>query len=205
MKQSEKKKEAAQNVYSYRENRFLNEKPKRRFKRPLLQIGSFFGLLVLIWNLYAFSTYFIPDGSGFGPVSTKHLAVHNYLQSGGEAEIEITYTINSLVDKYNGNSLTPFHIEAAQQKLFELQKNLPLDQKRFAAMNWYYEECFSLAFQMTNILKLGNAPTASQELTYIIGKQTELSTRRDYIMIELLESEKMSYQQNNDGSISYEY
>lgn len=205
MKEAEKKQFTAQNVYSYRENRFLHEKPKRRFKRPFLQISGFFGLLLLIWNIYAFSTYFIPDSGGFSAFSAEHFAVHDYLQTSGEAEVEISSILNGLVDKYNSNSLTPFHIEEAQQKLFDLQKALPLDQKRFAAMNLYYEECFSLAFQMTNVLKLENAPTASQELAYITSKRSELTARRDVLLIDLLENEKMGYQQLNDGTISYEY
>lgn len=205
MKQVQKKKAAEQNVYSYREQRYSNEKPNRRLRRPLLQIGGFFGFLILIWNLYAFSTYLIPDGEGMGLVSTKHQAVHNYLVSGSETEVEMSNIINSLIAGYESKSLTAFHIEEAQQKIFDLQKTLSLDNDRFAVMNHYYEQQFSFAYQITNVLKLENAPTVHQELTYIIGKQTDLSTARDSMLILLLKNEGMNYEIRSDGSISYEY
>ncbi|WP_033540970.1 hypothetical protein [Planococcus sp. CAU13] len=205
MKEAEKKQTERQSVYSYWDQRFSHEKPKGRTKRPLLQIGGFLGLLVLIWNLYALSTHVIQGGSGFGAPSAKYLVVHEYIQSGSEAEQEISIILNSLIDMYNNNSLTPFHIEESQQKLFALQKTLPLDKERFAAMNRYLQECFSLAFQVTNVLNLENAPTANQELTYIIGRQTELSASREHILVELLESEKINYKFLSDGSLSYEY
>lgn len=191
--------------YSYREKRYSHEKPKRRIKGSLLQIGGFFGLVILVWNLYAFSTYMLPKDGGFGVISTKHLAVHNYLETGGEAEVEISRVLNSLIDQYNSNSLTPFHIEEAQRNLFDLQKTLSLGNKRFAVMNHYYNEQLSLAFQISNVLQLGNAPTVSQELTYIIGKRTELSAGRDIILVELLKNEKMNYKIMSDGTVSYEY
>ena len=205
MKEAEGQKSAAKGIYSYREQRYSHEKPRRRNKRPLLQVGGFFGLLILVWNLYAFSTYITPDGSGFGAGSTKHAAVHKYLQSGGEAEIEMSKIVNTLIDHYNSNSLSPFHIEEAQLKLFDLQKTLPLDNNRFAAMNHYYDEQFSLAFQLSNVLQLGNAPTVNQELTYLIGKRTELSAGRDSMMVQLLLNEEMNYEILEDGSITYEY
>ena len=131
--------------------------------------------------------------------------MHNYLEKGGEAEIEISQTVNSLIDQYNDNSLTILHIEEAQRTLFELQKSISLDNDRFAVMNRYFEEQFNLAYQLTSILQLQNAPTVNQELLYIIDKQKELSTSRTSILIHLLESEKMKYQILDDGTISYEY
>lgn len=205
MKEAEKIQAAGAAVYSYREQRYSHETPKRRIRRPLLQIGGFFGVVILVWNLYAFSTYITSDGNGFGAFSTKHAAVHKYLQSGGEAEMEISKTVNSLIDHYNSNSLTLFHIEEAQLKLFDLQKTLPLDNNRFASMNHYYDEQFSLAFQLSNVLQLGNAPTVNQELTYLIGKRTELSAGRDSVMVQLLLNEEMNYEILEDGSITYEY
>lgn len=205
MKQVQKKQAAEQSVYSYREQRYFNEKPNYRFRRPLLQIGGFFGFLILLWNLYAFSTYLMPDGEGIGWVSTKHQAVHNYLVSGSETEVEISNILNALIDGYESKSLTAFHIEEAQQKLFDLQKTLPLNNDRFAVMNHYYEQQFSFAYQITNVLKLENAPTVHQELTYIIGKQTDSSTARDSMLILLLKNEGMNYEIRSDGSISYEY
>lgn len=205
MKEVEKKQATGMDVYSYREKRYSNEKPKRRIKKPLLQIGGVFGLLILIWNLYALSTYITPDANTFGIVSTKNLKVHNYLEKGGEAEIEISQIVNSLIDQYNNNSLTPLHIEEAQQKLFDLQKSMTLDNDRFAVMNRYFEEQFSLAYQLTNILQLQNAPTVHQELIYIIDKQKDLSASRTAILIQLLENEKMNYDILDDGIVTYEY
>lgn len=204
MKEVEKR-QVNRNVYSYREKRYPNEKPKRQIKKPILQIGGVFGLILLIWNLYALSTYINTDANTFGIVSTKTLKVHNYLEKGGEAEIEISQTVNSLIDQYNDNSLTILHIEEAQRTLFDLQKSISLDNDRFAVMNRYFEEQFNLAYQLTNILQLQNAPTVNQELLYIIDKQKELSASRTSILIHLLDNEKMKYQILGDGTISYEY
>lgn len=114
MKEVEKKQSSNNDVYSYREKSFANEKPKQRFRKPLLQISGVLGVLIVIWNLYALSTYITPDANTFGIASTENLKVHNYLEKGREAEIEISQTLNSLIEQYNNNSLTPFHIEEAQ-------------------------------------------------------------------------------------------
>lgn len=205
MKEAEKKKKLNDDIYSYREQRFASEKPKKRFRKPLLQISGVLGLLILIWNLYALSTYITPNANTFGIASTKNIKVHNYLEKGGESEIEITQTVNSLIDRYNTNSLTPFHIEEAQGYLFDLQKSMTLDNDRFAVMNRYFEEQFNLAYQLTNILQLQNAPTVNQELIYVIDKQKELSSSRTAILIQLLEDENMSYDILDDGTVTYEY
>ncbi len=205
MQEIEKKQAAGRKVYSYREKRYSNEKPKRLIRKPLLQIGGVFGLLLLIWNLYAFSTYITPDSNEFGIVSTKNIKVHNYLEESSTSEVEVSQIVNSLIDQYNTNSLTPFHIEEAQKMLFELQQDLPLDEDRFAVMNRYFEEQFSLAYQLTNILQVQNAATANQELIHVIDKQKELAASRTTILIQLLESEQMSYDILDDGSVRYEY
>lgn len=205
IKEVEKKQTLDNDVYSYREQRFVSEKPKQRFRKPFLQISGVLGVLILIWNLYALSTYMMPDANTFGIASTKNLKVHNYLEKGRESEVEISQTVNSLIDHYNNNSLTPFHIEEAQRKLFDLQKSMTLDNDGFAVMNSYFEEQFSLAYQLTNILQLQNAPTVTQELMYINGKQKELSSSRTIILIQLLENEKMHYDILDDGTVTYEY
>lgn len=205
MKAIEKKRASNHEIYSYREQRYSNEKPKQRFKKPILKISGFVGLLLLIWNLYAFSTYLTPEGSGFGIVSPDNLKVHRYLEQGLKTEVEIVMTVNSLVTQYNDRSLTPLHIEKAQRTLFELQRNFSLDNDRFTPMNRYFEEQFSVAFQLTNILLTKNESTINQEILYVIGRQTELTASREALLIQLLESEKMKYEIHEDGSVSYEY
>lgn len=205
MKEAEKAKDARSDIYSYKEQRFTNEKPGRRYKRPLLQIGGFAGLLLLVWNLYALSTHVWPSEESRAFFFDDQLKVHHYIQERSEAELEISNSINSLIERYNDNSLTSFHIEDTQGKLFELQKKINPAGEQFAAMDSYYKEQFSLAYQITNVLKLDSSQATYDELTYIIQKQDELQASKASMLVQLLENESMSYERMEDGSVSYEY
>lgn len=48
MKEAGKVKQNQKNVYSYRDQRFENEKSRKRYKKPLLQIGGAVSVLVLL-------------------------------------------------------------------------------------------------------------------------------------------------------------
>lgn len=205
MNDVEKSKQNQRNVYSYRDQRYGNEQPRRRYKKPLLQIGGVLSVLILLWNLYALSSYVIPwTGSG-ELLSTNQLEVHQYIQESSRIEEELNSTLSSLVEQYNVNSLTAFHVEEAQQKLFEIQKEEETDDPRFLPMKAYLEEQFALAYQMTNVLKTENSDAKYKEMNRIIEQQNVLLLRRNSALIHMLESEGISYEQQEDGSIFYEY
>lgn len=205
MKEVEKGKQNRNNIYSYRNQRFENERPRKRYKKPLLQIGGAVGLLVLLWNLYVFSSYLIPwDGSNT-LLSANQIEVHQYIQESSQTEAKVHEILNSLMEQYNANSLTVFHIEEAQQKLFELQKEGETDDPRFLAMKAYLDDQFALAYQMTNVLKTRNSDAKYIEMEQIITNQNALLARRNTVLTNILESEEIPYEQKGDGSISYEY
>lgn len=205
MKEAEATKQNQKDIYSYQDQRFGSEKPSKRYKRPLLQIGGVVSLLVLIWNLYAFFSYIIPWQGNNTLLSTDQFEVHQYIQKSSGIEMAVNEILVSLVEQYNANALTLFHIEEAQQKLFELQKEGETDDPRFLAMKVYLEEQYTLAYQMTNVLKTENSNAKYQEMNQIISRQEALLARRNAVLINVLESEKIPYEQQGDGSVSYEY
>ncbi|ETP69611.1 hypothetical protein G159_06435 [Planococcus glaciei CHR43] len=72
-------------------------------------------------------------------------------------------------------------------------------------MKAYLEEQFALAYQMTNVLKTANSDAKYKEMNRIIEQQNVLLLRRNSALIHMLESEGISYEQQEDGSIFYEY
>lgn len=192
-------------VYSYKERQFENEKSKRRYKRPIIQIGGVISLLVLMWNLYSFSAPLLPWTDNKVYISANQLEVHQYIQKSTEIELALNSQVSSLINQYNENSLTELHIEEAQKEIFKIQNKLETNDKRFVTLNSYLEEQFSLAFQVTNILKATHSKVKYQELVDKVENQKTLSTSKNKILISLLESEGIPYQQHEDGTISYEY
>lgn len=190
-------------IYSYRDQRFTNEKPKKR-KKQLLQIGGGLGMILLIWNVFALSTYFVP-GEKAGLLSKDELEVHHYIEKNSQVATELSYKIEFLVSLYNDNTLNLDYIEEVQLELFELQKKVETTDERFIAMHAYTKQQFNLAYQVTNVLKLETSEATNRELSYIIQQQNDLLGKRDEVLVKLLVDQGMSFEQLGDGSISYEY
>ena len=205
MKEVERGKKKQQDVYSYRDQRFGNDRKRRSIKRSLLQIGGVASLLVLLWNLYAFSSYIIPGDENRSPLSAKQQEVHQFVQKSSDIELTVSESVNSLIERFNDNSLTPFHIEEAQKELFELQKRVETEDIRFLAMKSTMDEHFNLAYQVTNVLKLDASSSVHEELVYIIDKTNEVHTRQKQELMHLLDNENIGYELLGDGSISYDY
>lgn len=205
MKQLERSKQIQTNTYSYREQRFMNEKPKNRFKKPLLQIGGTISLLVLLWNVYVFSSSIISGNGGSTLLSTNQLEVHQYIEDSSAIELALYETSTSLMNQYNDNTLTPLHIEEAQKDLFALQKRMDVEDSRFLLMNAYLDGQFKLVYQLTNVLKTRESDVKHAELTKIVDQQNVLLEKRNDALISVLDSEAIPYKLLEDGSISYQY
>lgn len=205
MKEMERIKQNQNDAYSYRDQRFASEKPKKRFRKPLLQIGGAISLLVLLWNVYVFSSSLISGTGVTDLLSADQLEVHQYIQESSEIELALNEAASSLMNRYNEKTLTPFHIEEAQKTLFELQKRMDTDDSRFLLMSSYLDEQFSLAYQLTNSLKTEESDVKYAELTGIVERQNALLERRNAALMSVLDSEGIPYEQLKDGSISYQY
>lgn len=205
MMEFEKAKNDSPGVYSYKEQRFTGEKPRRGLKKPLLQIGGVVSLIVLLWNVYVLSSSLLSGTGVASLLSTDQLEVHRYIQESSEVEMALNKTANSLMQQYNGQVLTPFHIEEAQGSLFELQKKIDSGDARFLPINAYLNEQFKLVYQLTNVLKTAESPAKHAEINGVVDKRNELLKRRDAALASVLESEGIPYQQHEDGSISYQY
>lgn len=203
MKEVENNKNNPFDIYSYRDKRFVNEKPRKR-KKKLLQISGGLGIILLIWNLFALSTYFMP-GEKMGLVSNDQLEVHHYIEKNSQVEMELNQSIALLVSLHNENNLNVKRIEEIQLKLLELPKKLETTDQRFIALQAYTGERFSLAYQATNVLKLGASEATTKEFTYIIQQQNKLLERRGVVLARLLTNEDMHFEKLEDGSITYEY
>lgn len=205
MKEAERSKLARNPVYSYRDQRFEDERRTRSYKKPLLQIGGIASLLVLLWNLYAFSSFLFPWTGNSLNLSSNQLEVHQYIQESSEVESVLNGQVTALINRYNENSLTDFHIEEAQKELFQIQKIIETEDSRFLAMKMYLDEQFDLAYQATNVLKTADSKIKLQELEYILAAQNELLARKNEALISMLESEGLPYEKLEDGTISYQY
>lgn len=205
MKEMERDKQIQTNAYSYREQRFMNEKPKKRFKKPLLQIGGTISLLVLLWNVYVFSSSLISGNGVSTLLSASQLEVHQYIEDSSAIELALYETSTSLMNQYNENTLTPFHIEEAQKELVELQKRMATEDPRFLMMSAYLDEQFKLVYQLTNVMKIEESDSKYVELNTIVEKQNALLEKRNAALLSVLESEGIPYEELGDGTISYQY
>lgn len=203
IKNTENKKGQQHDIYSYRNKRFSNENPRKR-KKQIFQAGGALGMILLIWNIFAFSTYFAPEGEA-GLLSKDELEVHKYIEKNIQVETEMTHSMSMLVSLYKDNLLSTEQIEEVRLQLLALQKKMETTDERFVAMHAYTDEQFNLAYQMANVLKLGTSEATNRELAYIIEQQNKLLERRDEVLMKLLANEGMSFKQLEDGSISYEY
>lgn len=203
IKSTENKEEQHHDIYSYRDKRFTNEKPRKR-KKQILQIGGALGMILLLWNVFAFSSYFAPNGAA-GLLSKEELEVHQYIEKSSQVEMELSSSISLLVSLYNDNLLNLEQIEEVRLQLLELQQKMETTDERFIAMHAYTDEQFNLAYQITNVLKLGSSEATDRELAYIIEQQNKLLERRDEVLLKLLANEGIAFEQLEDGSISYEY
>lgn len=203
IKNVENKREKHGDIYSYRNKRFTNEEPRKR-KKQIFQIGGALGMILLIWNIFAFSTYFAPNGSA-GLLSKDEMEVHEYIEKNNQMEMQLTNSVNMLVSLYNDDLLSSEQIEEVQLQLLELQQKMETTDERFIAMDAYADEQFTLAYQVTNVLKLGTSEATNRELAYIIEQQSKLLERKNEVLVKLLVNEGMNFEQLEDGSISYEY
>jgi len=48
-------------LYSYQNNLFESEKPRRLFRKPAFQIGGAIGVLIMLWNIFSLSTWILPQ------------------------------------------------------------------------------------------------------------------------------------------------
>ena len=203
VKSTKNQEEQHHDIYSYRDKRFTNEKPRKR-KKQILQIGGALGMILLLWNVFAFSSYFAPNGAA-GLLSKEELEVHQYIEKSSQVEMELSSSISLLVSLYNDNLLNLEQIEEVRLQLLELQQKMETTDERFIAMHAYTDEQFNLAYQIANVLKLGSAEATDRELAYIIEQQNKLLERRDEVLLKLLTNEGIAFEQLEDGSISYEY
>lgn len=205
MKGMEKAKSNQQDHYSYRDQRYTSEKPKKRFRKPLLQIGGAISMLVLIWNLYVFSSSVITGNGVTSLLSSEQLEVHRYIQESTEIEGQLSNAATTLINEYNEKTLTSFRVEETQKNLFELQKKIESDDRRFLPMRAHLDEHFKLVYQLTNVLQTKESNVKFTEINDIIDKQNALLKRRDSVLTGVLESEGIPFERLEDGSISYQY
>lgn len=187
MKEMEAVQQNQLNVYSYRDQRFGNDKPKKRLKKPMLQIGGLISFLVLLWNLYALSSYVIPWDGENAFVSTNQYEVHQFIQETAAAEAALHEMVSGLIAQHNENALTAIHVQEVQSSIFELQQNIQSSDPRFWSMQAYIDAQFKLAYQVANVLKVENANTTQMELERIFEDLTLLSTNRDKALISYVE------------------
>lgn len=205
IKEMERTQRHQNDAYSYRDQRYSSEKPKRQFRKPLLQIGGMISLVVLIWNLYVFSSSLMSGTGVTSLLSADQVEVHRYIQESTEIERALNDAASSLILQYKEKTLTPFHIEEAQKHLFELQKSMETNDGRFFSMQSYLDEQFNLVYQLTNVLQTEESNGKYIEINSIIDKQNALLERRNSVLTNVLDSEEIPYKQLEDGSISYEY
>lgn len=100
-------------IYSYRDDRFESEQPKRQIKKPLFQIGGAIGLLVLSWNISALFSWIAPLDKptlalGMQPAyeTQPNNTMHTYIQRTETTDTVVNTHINSLMDLYNENMIS---------------------------------------------------------------------------------------------------
>lgn len=213
-KEKNQSKSRRRDVYSYREDRFESEKPKRitTNKKPFLQIGGMVGLLVLLWNVYALSTWVNPQGpislslpGNTTASSQSGDAIHEYILRTSEIDTKLNDDINTLMNNYNQNVLTITKVDEIVQHLYLLQAQTATLDSRLQPLKTYYDDQFKLVHQMTDNLKKQKSQTTHDELTRLSSHINQNSSQRQLKMIMVFQTENIDYELNDDGTISYEY
>ena len=201
-------------VYSYRYDRFESEKPKRitTYKKPFLQIGGMVGLLVLLWNVYALSTWVMPQSTRSLSMpdntvasSQSEDAIHSYILRTSEIDTKMNDDINTLMNHYNKNLLTITKVDEIVQHLYLLQAQTATLDSRLQPLKSYYDDQFKLVHQMTESLKKQKSQATHDELTRLTSNLNQNTSQRQLKMIMVFQAENMDYELNDDGTITYEY
>ncbi|AQQ51888.1 hypothetical protein [Planococcus lenghuensis] len=197
-------------TYSYSHKKYDSEKKRVFYKRPAFQIGSAAGIVILTWNIYALSTY-LPPWHTAQPdtVETsqviKQQNIHAYIQESGEAESSLSRQLNELMQQFEQGTLTNKTVTDVQKGLPILQEVTQTSDIRLAALQSYYDDQFSLAYQVTDALQLSDASYIPIELQYVFIEIEKNTSRKQEVLAHIFESEDIPYKLHLDGSISYEY
>ncbi len=213
-KEKQQSKSRRRDVYSYREDRYESEKPRRitTYKKPFLQIGGIVGLLVLLWNVYALSTWVNPQPptSLSLPGNTAASAqsgdvIHDYILRTSEIDTKLNDDINTLMNHYNQNVLTITKVDEIVQHLYLLQAQTATLDSRLQPLKSYYDDQFKLVHKMTDTLKRQKSQTTHDELTRLSSHLNQNSSQRQLKMIMVFQAENIAYELNDNGTITYEY
>jgi hypothetical protein len=213
-KEKQQVKSGRRDIYSYRYDRFESEKPRKitSYKKPFLQIGGMVGLLVLLWNVYALSTWVMPQNTKSLSLPGDTLAttqseddIHNYILRTSEIDLKMNDDINTLMNHYNQNVLTISKVDEIVQHLYLLQAQTATLDSRLQPLKSYYDGQFKIVHQMVDNFTKQKSQTTHEELTRLTLNLNQSASQRQLKMIMVFQAENIEYELNNDGTVSYEY
>ncbi|WP_088007128.1 hypothetical protein [Indiicoccus explosivorum] len=201
MAEAEKMRNGQRDVYSYRDKRFLTEKPRKRFVRPVLQFSGIVGLLVLVWNLFVVTEVLFQADDVLG---SSQASIHQYITETAVSEEHMQQTVNGLIEDYNRGALHQEEVATAREELLRLSAGFQTDNARLLPLKQYYEEQFNLAYQVADALTAQRPETAYEELLYITDQLTKNAQQKQTALISVFTAEGIPYKVEADGRISYE-
>ena len=199
-------------VYSYRYNRFESEKPRRLYRKQTFQLGGAIGLLILLWNIFAMSTWILPQlsnpitmNSQSSVTTRSNEVIHTYLKRTEVTDTTVNAQINALMNLYNQNLITHEEINQSYQQLLLAQTQTATTDSRLQPLKTYYDETFNIVYQILDVLRLPYDETKNNRLTHLISQLTQTRAERQLKVIMIFQTEDIEYQLKADGSISYKY
>lgn len=202
-------------VQGYKEPYQLEqERPSYQNRKPLFVVGSALGTVVLIWNLYALLTWIFPGQLPTPPTAisspsfdTSEETIHFYLEKTRNINQELVNHLNETKTVVGTNG-SPEKLEMIQADIVALKTQIETNDRRVRSLKEHYEEQIDIANRMVEEIKTHEKnPTVSTNYNVmtLTNQLNENIAQTQTVVVSILQSARMDYRINKDGTVSYKY
>ncbi|WDL98403.1 hypothetical protein [Alicyclobacillus sp. ALC3] len=221
MKQIEKENQlAGVEPLSYR---YENYRPRRHRKSLFVGGGGIVAFLIILWNLFAVSTWIRPHVPKIGPSSVASLGTtptSNALGTNTQREVNDYIQASKSIDQALGPLVQPFlspsNLNNISVKIFDQATARLNSMKQTTVTNLTvleplqnYElgqiQIMESVLQQVQAYKINHAPSEWQTVQQLIEKFDVNQTTEQSILISILDKEHMPYRFGHNGEIQYQY
>lgn len=209
MKKAEKKrkKEGIEDPYSYRNE---NYRPTKERKNTF-----FFWIVAFVTIIFGINVLSTIGGNHEtrAPIKveswdTSEEEVHIYLSKTKETSSQLLNVWNKFTSMEQVDAMTIQDLEGLKKEVTNLQDDIKSDKDEFQELELYFMEQIQLTNQMINTYQENKEKASfvdAFQINQIRNKFNENLLEEQLMVIRVLEQQGLSFELNQDGSISYEY
>ncbi|OFW81503.1 MAG: hypothetical protein A2201_09750 [Alicyclobacillus sp. RIFOXYA1_FULL_53_8] len=220
MKQSQREQKQAgyEGPYSYREE---NYRP-RRYKKPLFVGGGGVAFLILLWNVYAVSTWFHPQHiNAPSPVDTTtgtpafssgsdntQQQVNDYIQTSATIQQQLTALIEPFLNPSTLNVVSTQTFSITESQLNTLQQTALTTLGILTPLRSYnlsQIELIQSALMHIKAYRGSRNPSDWQLVQQFLKQYNNNLVTQQSIVISVLSEAHMTYQIDANGHVTYQY